>query len=130
MVGAIRDITKRREAEQKLAASEKRLRDILDSFFGFVGLFTLDGRLIDCNRTPLEAAGVQLEDVAGKSFAENSWWSHSATEQQRVREMMARAAAGEVVRYESCGRAGDGREIDVDTTFGPLAWIRKAASSA
>ena len=119
VVGAIRDITQRREAEEKLAASEKRLRDILDAFFGFVGLFTLDGRLIDCNRTPLEAAGVRLEDIVGKPFAENRWWGSSADERTRLREMMARAAAGEVVRYESCGVAG-GREIDIDTTFGPL----------
>ena len=33
------------EAAAKLAASEKRLRDIIGSLFGFVGLFTLDGKL-------------------------------------------------------------------------------------
>ena len=66
VVGAIRDITKRREAEEKLAASEKRLRDILDSLYGFVGLYTLDGVLIDINRAPLVAAGFKAEDVLGK----------------------------------------------------------------
>ena len=60
--------------KKKLAASEKRLRDILDSIFGFVGLYTLDGILIDCNRAPLEAAGVRHEDVVGKPFWEAAWW--------------------------------------------------------
>ena len=56
IVGAIGDMTDRLESAAKLAASEKRLRDILDSLFGFVGLYTLDGILIECNRAPLEAA--------------------------------------------------------------------------
>jgi adenylate cyclase len=43
IVGAIGDMTDRLESAAKLAAGEKRLRDIIDSLFGFVGLFTLDG---------------------------------------------------------------------------------------
>ena len=50
LVGAIGDMTERIEAADRLMGSEKRLRDIIGSLFGFVGLFTLEGKLIDCNR--------------------------------------------------------------------------------
>ena len=93
IVGAIGDMTDRLESADKLAASEKRLRDILDSLFGFVGLFTLDGKLIDCNGASIRAAGLRLEDVLGKLFWETPGWSHDPDEQVRVRNMMMRAAA-------------------------------------
>ncbi|HEV2200209.1 MAG TPA: PAS domain-containing protein, partial [Bryobacteraceae bacterium] len=62
IVGAVRDITEHYRAAEKLAAGEKRLRDILDSQFGFVGLYNLDGTVLYINRAPLEAAGIQAED--------------------------------------------------------------------
>jgi PAS domain S-box-containing protein len=120
IVGAIGDITDRLESAAKLAASEKRLRDVLDSLYGFVGLYTLDGILIEANRAPLEAAGVKAEDVIGKPFWETYWWSHSSEEQTRVREMMGRAAQGELVRSEASVLVRDRRQIIIDVTFGPL----------
>jgi len=120
VVGAISDITERYEAAAKLAAGEKRLRDILDALYGFVGLYTLDGIVLEANRAPLEAAGVTAEEAIGKPAWETYWWSHSAHEQTRLREMMGRAAQGEVVRYEATIRVRGGRKIIVDVTFGPL----------
>ena len=114
VVGAIRDITQRREAEEKLAASEKRLRDTLDSLYGFVGLYTLDGVLLDINRAPLAAAGLKAEDVLGKPIWETPWMMHSAEERERLRGIIARAAVGEVVHEESSARIEGGQEITVD----------------
>ena len=119
-IGSIRDITVHMEAEAKLAASEKRLRDILDSLYGFVGLYTLDGTVLYVNRAPLEAADVPVEDVVGKPFWEAYSWSHSQEERGRLRTAMARAASGEVVRYEASIAIKGGREIVVDAAFGPL----------
>jgi hypothetical protein len=120
VVGAIRDITKRRQAEEKLAASEKRLRDILDSLYGFVGLYTLDGVLIDINRAPLLAAGLKPEDVLGKPVWETPWVLDTAQERERLRSMIARAASGEVVREESTAVIEGGQHIFIDSIFGPL----------
>ena len=75
-------MTDRLESAAKLAASEKRLRDIIDSLFGFVGLFTLDGKLSNAI-SPLEATGVKLEDVVGTPFWETVGWSTARTEQAR-----------------------------------------------
>jgi len=120
LVGAIHDITERYRAAEKLASSEKRLRDILDSQFGFVGLYALDGTVVYVNRAPLEVAGIKAEDVLGKPLWETYWWSHSPEEQARLREKMVEAASGQVVRFESCRIAKGRRQIIVDATFGPL----------
>ncbi len=120
IVGAIGDMTDRLESADKLAASEKRLRDILDSLFGFVGLFTLDGKLIDCNGASIRAAGLRLEDVLGQLFWETPGWTHDPGEQARVRNMMMRAAQGEVVRFETSILDLDRQQMIIDFTFGPL----------
>ncbi|MDP8991116.1 MAG: ATP-binding protein, partial [Acidobacteriota bacterium] len=112
--------TQCRQDEEKLAASEKRLRDILESLPGFVGLYTLDGVLIDINRAPLLAAGIQPEDVLGKAPWETSVMTHSAGERERIQDLIARAAAGETVREELTARIEGGQHIVLDTTFGPL----------
>jgi PAS domain S-box-containing protein len=120
IVGAVGDMTDRLESEAKLAASEKRLRDILDSLYGFVGLFSLDGTLLDANRAPQEVMGLSAEEVLNKPFWELACWSHSPFERARVREMLARAAQGELVRYEAGVMIRDGRQLILDVTFGPL----------
>jgi PAS domain S-box-containing protein len=120
IIGAIGDMTERLESASKLAASEKRLRDIIDSLFGFVGLFTLDGKLIDCNGAALTSAGLRMEDVLGKLFWETSGWNHDPDEQARVRNMMLRAAQGEVVRFETQVLDIHRQRMIIDFTFGPL----------
>jgi len=120
VVGAIGDMTERLESAAQLAASEKRLRDILNSLFGFVALFTLDCRLIECNRPPLETAGLKLEEMLGAVFWETPGWSRHPIEQAKVRDMMMRAAGGELVRFESTLQSPNRRPMVVDMTFGPL----------
>ena len=120
IVGAIGDMTDRLESAARLAASEKRLRDIIESLFGFVGLFTLDGKLIDCNHGTLEPAGIKPEDLVGQPFWETEGWRHSPEQQSLMRDMIARAAAGEVVRSETKPLIRGQHELVVDMTFGPL----------
>ncbi len=120
IVGAIGDMTDRLESAAKLAAGEKRLRDILESLLGFVGLFTLDGRLVDCNISAIKAAGLQAEEVLGKLFWETVGWEHDPDAQVQVRNMMTRAAEGEVVRFETSVVTRDQHRMIMDLTFGPL----------
>jgi PAS domain S-box-containing protein len=120
IVGAIGDMTERLESAATLAASEKRLRDIIESLFGFVGLFTLDGILLECNHGTLEASGIQPEDILGRPFWETEGWRYSREQQDLLREMMARAAAGEVVRFETRPLIRGQFHLVVDMTLGPL----------
>jgi PAS domain S-box-containing protein len=120
IIGAIGDMTERLEFAANLAASEQRLRDIIESLFGFVGVFTLDGRLIDCNHGTLDASGITPEDIIGRVFWETPGWRHDPAEQDLMRGMVARAAAGEVVRFETRPLIHGRQEIVVDMTLGPL----------
>jgi len=120
IVGAIGDMTDRLESAAQLAASEQRLRDIIESLFGFLGVFTLDGLLIDCNHGTLEPAGIRPEDIIGQRFWETEGWRHSPEQQNLLREMMARAAAGEVVRFETRPLIRGQLHLVVDMTLGPL----------
>jgi PAS domain S-box-containing protein len=120
VVGAIGDMTDRLESAAKLAASEKRLRDIISSLFGFVGLFSLDGWMLDCNRPPLKNTGVKMEDLLNRPFWETPGWVQDPREQARVKEMMQRAAQGELVQFETKLLLPGDRYLITDLTFGPL----------
>lgn len=97
-------------AERALAASEKQLRRVLDSLFAFVGVMSPDGTLIEANRAPLEAAGIEAKDVLGKPFWDTYWWSYSEEIRDWLRDACKRAARGEVVREDVTVRmVGDSR---------------------
>jgi PAS domain S-box-containing protein len=127
MTGIVMDITERHEAEAaretaqaQVRDSERMLRGILDSMFAFVGVFTVDGILVDSNRAPLEAAGLKREDVIGKPVIDTFWINHSPQAQAQLSAAIDRAARGETVREDLEIRVGNGSLIVLDTTLGPL----------
>ena len=86
------------------------MRSLLDSLFVFAGILELDGTLIEANRPALEGAGLELADVRGKKLWDCYWWSYAEDVRGQIRDACARAARGEVVRYEVPVRmAGDTR---------------------
>ena len=120
VVWTSRDVTERVRGEERIRASEAGLRHILDGMFAFVGLYDLEGAMIEVNRAPLEAAGLTREDVLGRPFWETYWWSYSEEAQAKIRQALARAAHGEIVRDDFVVRIRDGRLITSDAMFGPL----------
>jgi PAS domain S-box-containing protein len=118
--GIFEDITERKRAGEKLRQSHQHRQDILDSMFVFVGLFTIDGVLLEANRAPLEVAGLKREEVIGQQFSETYWWSYAPAVQERLRAALQSAAQGEVVRYDEIIRVANDQRITIDVTFGPL----------
>ena len=96
---AIEDQTAARSADQALRESQF-LRRVLDNLFAFVALLTPDGIVMEVNLAPLQAAGIDLADVQGRRFEECYWWSYSSEVQAQLREAMACATLGEVMRYD------------------------------
>ncbi len=100
--------------------SKNLLLDILDSMDIFVGLYSLDGILLEANRAPLEAANIKREDVIGKLFIDTYWWNYSKEVQNRLADALARAAKGETVQYDEQVRVAENTFITINVKFGPL----------
>ncbi len=115
-----RDIRDRKRAEEMLRDRERLFRAIFDQSFQFVGLLKPDGTVLEANQTALAASGLRLEDVAGTPFWENQWWQTSPETKQQVREAIALAATGEVIRYEADVLFAGGALATVDFSIKPI----------
>jgi len=102
-----------------LAASEHKLRVVLDAMLTYVGLFSPEGRLLDVNRFSVRASGLAKEEELGKLLADTYWYAHSAEEGQRAMAAIRKAAAGEVVRFDSWVQTAGG-PVYLDVCFTPL----------
>jgi len=120
ILGITYNITERKQVEQTIGHSEQQMRRVIDSLFSFVGVLTPDGVLVEANRTALEAADLHPDDVLGKPFEEAFWWSYSPEVQAQLRQAIARAASGEIVRYDATVQIKNDQLITIDFTLVPL----------
>jgi PAS domain S-box-containing protein len=104
---------------EALAASEHKLRAVLDAMLGYVSLFSPEGRLLDCNQTSLQANGLPKADLVGKPLADTYWYAHSAAEGQKATAAIRKAATGETVRFDTQVQAHGGLRY-LDVCFSPL----------
>jgi len=114
------DITERKRAEDALIQSEQKVRAIFDHSYGFIGLLTPDGTILECNRTALEFSGISIEDVRGTPFCDTPWWVHSQEDKERLHAAVLTAAEGKLVRYEATHAASDGTIHFVDFSLKPV----------
>jgi PAS domain S-box-containing protein len=103
-----------------LGSEQARLRGILDALFAFVGLFSLEGIVVETNEAPLLPAGLARGDVVGHRFVDLPWFAHSALERQRVSQAIARAASGESSRFETSVLSHKGGLAYIDAAFAPF----------
>jgi len=108
------------EMENRLRKSETRFRAIFDQTFQFIGLMTPEGILLEANRAALDFYGLTESEVIGLPFWETPWWTHSTEQQERLREAIKKAAAGEFVRFEAFHPAPDGALRYVDVSIKPV----------
>ena len=99
---------------------ETRLRAVLDGLFAFVGVFSLDGVVVDVNRAPLATGNLKITDVVGRRFIDLPWWGHSPIERDRIADALARAARGESLRFDTTVRRVVGGFLHIDAAFAPL----------
>jgi PAS domain S-box-containing protein len=137
VVMVFHDVTERRRAETALeeanAQLEERVRErtaevieanakyqaIFDQGL-FAGLLTLDGTVIEANRSSLEACGFTREQVIGKPFWETGWWSRSPALQGWIRAGFGQALEGRPFHGETIYFTADGSERVVDFAYIPI----------
>jgi PAS domain S-box-containing protein len=120
IVGTGRDITERKKTEEALLKSERKMHAIFDQTFQFIGLMTIDGILIEANRTALEFGDIEASSVLNKPFWQGPWWAHSPELQEKLRQAVGKAARGEFVRFEATHVAKDGMLHYVDFSLKPV----------
>ncbi len=119
-IEVMRDVSDRVETMERLRESERKSRAAFDLSFGFIGLLTPEGTVLEANRSALEFAGAQLAEVLGQPFWETPWSKHSQATQERIRAAVRAAAGGEMVHFEASLRFADDSDHTVDFTLKPV----------
>ena len=120
VIAIVEDITARKRAEERLWESQQQLRAIYDGTYEYIGLLAPDGTVLDCNRASLGFAGNTREDVIGMPFWETPWFARTPGASEAVREGVARAAAGEFIRYETALINPAGAVVTFDFSLHPV----------
>lgn len=85
------------ERTRELQESEARLKSIFETSHMYSGLLSPDGMMLFANATALEGVGLTLADVVGKPIWLTPWFANTPGVSERVREVVAKVAAGESV---------------------------------
>jgi PAS domain S-box-containing protein len=108
-----------RERTAELAAANARFQAIYDQGL-FSGLMTIDGVLIDANRTSLQSSGFTRAEVIDKPLWDTGWWNRTPQLQAWLRNGFEQAANGQPFHGESMYYWADGSERIVDFAFIPI----------
>lgn len=108
------------EADEAIRESERKFHAVFDQTYEFIGLLSIDGRLLKANKTALDFCGVEEADVVGRPFWETPWWTHSPTQQEQIRLAVQKVAKGEFIRFEATCPSSDGNLHYVDFSLKPV----------
>ncbi len=114
VMGTVRKrIAEHKQAVDALRESEKFFFGTLNDLLTFIGVLEPNGKIVFANNTPLEAAGIKLEDVVGKMFYDTYWWAYSEEARQMIKKDIERCASGKTFV----------REIQAQMAAGSLIWV-------
>lgn len=114
------DITQRKNAEEALIQGKKKFETVFNQTFQFIHVLTPEGIVIDVNGTALSFSGVEAEQVIGKMLWELPEWRAHRNAEVVLKEMMHRAAAGELIRHEAPVKSAGGKVITIDLSIKPV----------
>ena len=86
------------ERTAALQQSEKTIRTIFETSYLNQGLLTTEGKIVYVNATSLASINSSFEEVVGKDFWDTPWFTGTPGLPEKVREGVARVAAGESIQ--------------------------------
>ncbi|KAB2967833.1 PAS domain S-box protein [Zoogloea sp.] len=114
------DVTARKAAESALVESENWFRALFDSLFHYAALLDVEGRFLALNRRSVEFLGLASTEVVGVPI----WEMGAATQvdgtPEVLRQGVARAAAGESVRFELQAMDRNGQRVFHEFSMRPI----------
>lgn len=113
-------LLERNRAQTRLRRSESRFQAIFNHSYQFISLLQTDGTFIDINDTALAFCGMPEDALLGHKYWDRAWWRDTPEERRRLQEFVARAANGELVRFETELDSRDGQVIVADFTIKPV----------
>lgn len=96
-----RDISVRKENENKLIESEACFKAIFNSPLQCNVKLLADGTVTQANNAALYIGGLTLADVIGQKFWRTKWWQLQTGEEEKIIAYIQRVNAGETIRYET-----------------------------
>ena len=92
---------------------------LVDAVGAFVWATDLHGRVLEVNRSALDEAGIELEDVRDRVLWDCPWWEGSDEERRKLQSACEVARRGDVVRGEAVLKMAR-EERAVDLQVAPL----------
>ncbi|MFN2133649.1 MAG: response regulator [Anaerolineae bacterium] len=108
--GIVEDVTERKEASERIRASEQKFRDVFDSAGDAILIHDLSGHLLEANRMACERLGYSREQLLRMSVSDIDAPPYVAQFAQRIRLLSER---GQAV-FESAHVAHDGTVIPIE----------------
>jgi len=116
IVGAMEDITPRKEAEDALREQEQRYRSLFENNHAMMMLIDPEsGEIVDANPAAVRFYGWTREELVGKPVMEINTMNTPA-----IREEMAKARQSRRNHFEFQHRLADGSTRDVEVFSGPI----------
>ena len=120
VVLVFRSVAERRQAANLIRQSQQRLNSIYNTTLEYIGILTVDGKVLEANRASLEFAGNTREDLVGKYFWDCPWFTGTPRMPEAVRTAVQAAAAGQSTRTEMALIRPSGETIHFDFSLTPV----------
>jgi PAS domain S-box-containing protein len=104
-------------ALERVRARERLLQAVLDHTYQFIGVLSLDGILLEVNRSALALIGADVAEVAGKPFPETPWWTHSPALQALRASRAMLALVLDTIPVRVFWKDLEGRYLGCNTSF-------------
>ncbi len=113
------NIQRRKSIEKRLRKSEQTFKTLFNESSHFIGLLSMDYKLIRANAPALHAVGLSEADVCKQYFWDTPWWIGTGFE-KKLETSLKKAAKGEKIRFIATHNFYDGREIIIDFSAKPV----------